>query len=158
MKRRDVLKVFLKSLIFFTLGHSIAFSKLKKILKNDEDWKKVLTPEQFNILRREGTERPFSSILNNEYREGDYVCIACETKLFHSSMKYDSGTGWPSFTKPINSQEIIEKKDTKLGMTRTEVRSSTANSHLGHVFNDGPKETTGIRHCVNSVALVFKKS
>ena len=86
MKRRDVLKVLLKSLIFFTLSHSIAFSRFKKILKNDEEWKKVLTPEQFNILRREGTERPFSSILNNEHREGDYVCIACETKLFHSSI------------------------------------------------------------------------
>ena len=92
MKRRDILKVILKSSIFFTLSHSLAFSKLKKNLKNDEDWKKVLTPEQFNILRREGTEKPFSSILNNEYRDGDYVCVACNTKLFHSSKKYDSGT------------------------------------------------------------------
>ena len=83
MKRRDILKVILKSSIFFTLSHSLAFSQLKKKLKNDEDWKKVLTPEQFNILRREGTEKPFSSILNNEYRDGDYVCVACNTKLFH---------------------------------------------------------------------------
>ena len=91
MKRRDILKVILKSSIFFSLSNTFAFSQLKKvvILKNDEDWKKVLTPEQFNILRREGTERPFSSILNNEYRDGDYVCVACGTKLFHSSKKYD---------------------------------------------------------------------
>ena len=82
MQRRDILKVILKSFIFFTLNNSFAFSQLKKKLKNDEEWKKVLTPEQFYILRREGTERPFSSILNNEYRDGDYVCIACNTKLF----------------------------------------------------------------------------
>ena len=97
MKRRRILKILLKIFTFFTLGQTIVFSESRKILKKDDEWKIILTPEQFKILRREGTERPFSSELNNEYRDGDYICIACSSKLFHSSMKYDSGTGWPSF-------------------------------------------------------------
>ena len=133
MKRRDILKIILKSSIFFSLSNTFAFSQLKKILKNDEDWKKVLTPEQFNILRREGTERPFSSILNNEYRDGDYVCVACGTKLFHSSKKYDSGTGWPSFFDYYKGS-IETKIDYKLIYPRVEYRCAVCEGHHGHVF------------------------
>ena len=154
MKRRDILKVILKSSIFITLSNSLAFSQLKKNLKKDEDWKKVLTPEQFYILRREGTERPFSSILNNEYRNGDYVCIACNTKLFHSSKKYDSGTGWPSFFDYYKGS-IETKIDYKLLYPRVEYRCAVCEGHHGHVFNDGP-EPTGKRYCNNGACLIFK--
>ena len=122
--------------------------------KKDEDWKKVLTPEQFYILRREGTERPFSSILNNEYRNGDYVCIACNTKLFHSSKKYDSGTGWPSFTDAIPGA-FITKTDYSHGMTRTAYYCAKCGAHHGHVFNDGPGKS-GKRYCSNGICLIFK--
>ena len=153
MKRRDILKVILKSSIFFTLSNSLAFSQLKKKLKSDKDWKNVLTPEQFNILRREGTERPFSSTLNDEYRDGDYVCVACNTKLFHSSKKYDSGTGWPSFFDYYKGS-IVTKIDYKLIYPRVEYRCFVCEGHHGHVFDDGPKPTFK-RYCNNGKVLKF---
>ena len=97
MNKRTFLKIIAQSLLVIGFSQTSVFSALKEIIKTDEEWEKILTPEQFIILRKEGTERPFTSPLNNEKREGEYVCVACNTKLFHSSMKYDSGTGWPSF-------------------------------------------------------------
>ena len=97
MNKRTFLKIIVQSLLLIGFSQTSVFSALKEIIKTDEEWKKILTPKQFKILRKEGTERPFTSPLNNEKREGEYVCVACNTKLFHSSMKYDSGTGWPSF-------------------------------------------------------------
>ncbi len=119
----------------------------------NKDLKKKLTPMQFHVTQENGTERAFKNEYWNEKREGIYVDVVSGEPLFSSKDKYDSGTGWPSFTKPIESKKIISKVDLDLGMPRTEVRSS--NSHLGHVFNDGPADKGGQRFCINSAALKF---
>lgn len=141
----------------FSCNSSAQKSKEKetfKVTKTEAEWKEVLTAEQFYVLRREGTERPFSSKLNKNYEKGVYHCAACDTPLFKSEHKFDSGTGWPSFDREIEGN-VAYGTDNKLGYTRNEEHCATCGGHLGHVFNDGPRGTTGKRHCINGVALKF---
>ncbi len=125
-----------------------------KVVKTETEWKNQLTASQYNVLRKEGTERAFSSELNDNHKEGTYVCAACNTPVFESSHKFNSGTGWPSFDRAIEGN-VAFSSDNKLMYTRTEEHCAVCGGHLGHVFNDGPKETTGKRHCINGVALKF---
>ncbi|WP_460218721.1 peptide-methionine (R)-S-oxide reductase MsrB [Psychroserpens sp. MEBiC05023] len=124
------------------------------VTKTKAEWKAQLTPEQYYVLREAGTERPFSSELNKEYRKGTFHCAACNTPLFKSEHKFDSGTGWPSFDREIKGN-VAYGTDNNLGYTRDEEHCATCGGHLGHVFNDGPRQTTGKRHCINGVALKF---
>ncbi|MGB7294710.1 MAG: bifunctional methionine sulfoxide reductase B/A protein [Candidatus Aminicenantales bacterium] len=128
---------------------------VKKIEKSDEEWKAILTPEQYTVLCRSGTERPFTGKYNDHDEEGIYVCGACGTPLFSSQTKYDHGSGWPSYTAPVAESHIEYREDRSRGMVRTEVRCAVCGSHLGHVFDDGPPPT-GKHFCINSIALDFK--
>ncbi|MCC6405051.1 MAG: peptide-methionine (R)-S-oxide reductase MsrB [Candidatus Yanofskybacteria bacterium] len=124
--------------------------------QTDEEWRKRLTPEQYDILRKGGTEAPFSGTYTTDHSAGTYVCAACGQELFSSDTKFDSGTGWPSFTDPVNLEHIELVRDESHGMIRTEVRCRRCGSHLGHVFDDGPAEKGGKRYCINSVCLQKK--
>jgi peptide-methionine (R)-S-oxide reductase len=126
-----------------------------KIEKTDAEWREQLTPEQYRVTRRHGTERAFTSPLDNEKRKGTFTCICCGQPLFSSEAKFDSGTGWPSFYAPISDEAIDEHEDRSLFMRRTETRCSRCDAHLGHVFPDGPPPT-GLRYCMNGVALDFR--
>ncbi len=126
-----------------------------KIMKTDDEWRSQLTREQHRVAREHGTERAFTSPLNNEKREGMFTCVACGEPLFSSATKFDSGTGWPSFYKPLESDAVTEHDDRSFFSRRTEVRCARCDSHLGHVFPDGPKPT-GLRYCMNGVVLDFK--
>ncbi len=124
-----------------------------EIKRSDAEWRKLLTADQYAVLRREGTERPFSSPLDHEKRTGTFACAGCELPLFSSATKFDSRTGWPSFWKPLPNA-VGERVDSSLGMSRTEVHCRRCGGHLGHVFDDGPPPT-GLRYCMNGVALRF---
>lgn len=128
---------------------------MTKVEKSEAEWRKELSPEAFRVAREHGTERAFTSPLNNEKRKGMFTCVGCGKDVFASDTKFDSGTGWPSFYAPADESAVGTTTDRKFFMTRTEVHCADCNSHLGHVFPDGPKPT-GLRYCINGVALNFK--
>jgi peptide-methionine (R)-S-oxide reductase len=125
-----------------------------EIEKTDAEWRAQLAPEQYEILRKEGTERPWTSALLKEHRKGTFACAGCELPLFASETKFESGTGWPSFFKPLDNA-VATRQDRTFGMTRTEVHCRRCGGHLGHVFDDGPKPT-GLRYCMDGLALTFR--
>jgi peptide-methionine (R)-S-oxide reductase len=145
--------------LFFSCNSSAQKTEAKSekvypVTKTEAEWKQELTAEQFYVLREAGTERAFTSPLNKEYRKGTFHCAACNTPLFKSEHKFDSGTGWPSFDREIEGH-VAFGTDNNLGYSRDEEHCATCGGHLGHVFNDGPRKTTGKRHCINGVALKF---
>jgi methionine-R-sulfoxide reductase len=129
----------------------------KKIVKTDAEWKRILTPDQYKVTREKGTEAPYSSPLNKNYRKGTFLCVCCDLPLFSSKTKYNSHTGWASFYAPIAKINVQEKPDTSEAETRTEVLCNRCDAHLGHVFEDGPKPT-GLRYCINGLAMKFVRS
>ena len=128
----------------------------KKIVKTDAEWKRLLTPEQYYVTRQKGTEAPYTSPLLKIHAKGIFACVSCELPLFSSRTKFESHTGWPSFWAPIAKRNVREEVDNSLGETRTEVLCNRCDAHLGHVFDDGPKPT-GLRYCMNGVAMKFVK-
>lgn len=131
--------------------------EVSKIVKADAEWKKLLTPEQFRIVRSAGTERPFCGGFLNNKEPGMYLCVACNLPLFDSDAKFESGTGWPSFFRPAVAENVATKSDTSHGMVRNEINCARCDGHLGHVFDDGPRPT-GLRYCLNSESLKFAKT
>ena len=128
----------------------------RKVARSDAEWRRRLTPDQYYVTRQHGTERAGTSPLNDEKREGVFACVCCGEPLFSSQAKFESGSGWPSFDKPAAREAVSEHEDRTLAVRRTEVRCARCEAHLGHVFPDGPPETTGLRYCINGAALRFK--
>ena len=124
------------------------------VQKSDAEWREQLTPEQYHVTRKHGTERAFTSPLNDEKRDGTFHCVCCDAPLFDAGTKFESGTGWPSFTAPASAEAVSEHDDRSFFMRRTEVRCANCDAHLGHVFPDGP-HPTGLRYCMNGVAMTF---
>ncbi|MBX4188104.1 MAG: peptide-methionine (R)-S-oxide reductase MsrB [Candidatus Doudnabacteria bacterium] len=127
-------------------------------LTTDEEFRKKLTPKQYHILREKGTESPFTGEYHDSHEQGMYKCAACGQELFSSDTKFDSGTGWPSFTDPVNLKNIELHSDDAMGMSRTEVTCKNCGSHLGHLFDDGPEDKGGKRYCINSACLLLDKT
>lgn len=130
---------------------------LKKLIKSDEEWKRILSPEQYLVTRKAATEAPYSSSLLTVHENGTFECVCCGLPLFSSKTKFESGTGWPSFWAPIDKRNVLERTDNSLGETRTEVLCARCDAHLGHVFDDGPMPT-GLRYCMNGLALKFTRA
>ncbi len=129
--------------------------KTRETRKTDAEWRQVLTPEQYRIMRQKGTEGAFTGQYWNNKDEGVYRCTGCGTPLFSSETKFDSGSGWPSFYAPLEQHNVEVEQDTSFGMSRTEVLCANCEAHLGHVFDDGPRDKTGLRYCINSASLAF---
>ena len=130
----------------------------KKITRTPEEWAKLLTPQQFHVAREKGTERAFTGEYWDNHDQGRYRCVGCGAELFDSNDKFDSGSGWPSFTKPVDATNVETETDKKFMMTRTEVHCARCDTHLGHIFPDGPREKGGMRYCINSASLRFEGS
>ena len=142
-----------KDIVYFTLNGNPVPDKRNE--KSEEEWKEILSPNQFAITRLKGTERPFTGDHCSTYESGIYRCVCCKNELFDSTIKYNSNSGWPSFTQPIKENAIAYKRDTTHGMIRVEILCNSCDAHLGHVFSDGP-EPSGLRYCVNSESLELK--
>ena len=154
LTKRTLLALAALGLAPLALRRAAAAAEKFEVAHTDAEWRKLLTPQQYEVLRQAGTERAFTSPLLDEHRKGAFACAGCERDLFSSATKFDSGTGWPSFWAPLEGAVGTEQDDS-YGMTRTAVHCSRCGGHLGHVFTDGPKPT-GLRYCMNGVALTFK--
>ena len=157
MTRREVVRALAGLAVPSAIAGAGEPSRRKdKVVKSDEEWRQLLSPLQYQVLRKKGTERAFTGAFWDNHDKGIYLCAGCGLELFGSDTKFDSGTGWPSFTQPVAKEAVAEELDTSLFMRRVEVNCARCGGHLGHVFPDGPAPT-GLRYCINSASLTFKK-